>query len=263
MRLCTTVLAIAFLFSVTSQVLSGGMAYDDNITVLAPDSALAAEVLSIASRHRKELAQAWLGHELPNRMGRAGIQLLELLQGSEVDDYARTWLKSSPDQLLHRIWISSRREQLSCLLAHELTHVIIETAYPGEVPSWAHEGAASLQDDSERRLIRQHIIGRLAKSCQWPQLRTLLIAPTIRPNDPDSYAVAACLTDYLLDRGDKTTFLRFAIDGARIGYDRALRKHYSIDSLASLQTSWEAWATKVPSPPPPAVAGGHTQTALE
>jgi hypothetical protein len=252
MRLCTIALIIACLAS-APDVLGGGMAYDDNLTVLAPDDVLAGEVLAVASRHRKELARAWLGHDLPDGAGATGIRLLQLLQGSEVEDYARTWLKSAPDQLLHRVWISSRREQLSCLLAHELTHVVLETAYPRQVPSWAHEGAASLQDDAERRSIRERIIGRLAESRQWPKVVALLNEHSIRPNDPASYAVAASLTEYLLTLGDKPRLLRFAIEGRRSGYDRALREYYGIKGVANLQASWEAWATKAPIPQSPVV----------
>ena len=46
----------------------------------------------------------------------------------------------------------------------------------------------------------------------------------------------------VIARGDRPTFLKFAMEGKSLGWDAAVQKHYRLSSLADLQTAWQAWA---------------------
>ena len=58
-----------------------------------------------------------------------------------------------------------------------------------------------------------------------------------------AYTVATSLTEFLLTRGDRREFLKFAVDGKERGWTSALKSHYGIESLGELQRAWQQWAS--------------------
>jgi hypothetical protein len=140
------------------------------------------------------------------------------------------------------IWVtSSERAVLSNLLKHEIAHVVLATRFADQLPPWAEEGIASRYDDEKRIGIRRRILDWFVKTGNWPDLNQLLNDHLLSSSDQASYAAAASLTEYLLSRGDHTTFFAFAIEGKRDGWDDALRQRYRIRDVAALQAAWRAW----------------------
>jgi hypothetical protein len=226
--------AVAVLASVAR---GAGLAHGDNFVVTAADEDLAEEVLAKADQYRKEVAEEWLGAELPPSVGRVIIDV-ELAD----DDQGRTWVIDNPDRNYHMLWLTTTRERaLGSMLRHEVTHVVLATELPGRLPAWADEGAASLADDEERVEIRRRTIAWFARTSNWPKLENILDASTILASDKATYSVAASLTEYLLMRGDKQKFLAFAVAGKAQGWNRALRTHYEFESVAQLDRAWRAW----------------------
>jgi hypothetical protein len=127
-------------------------------------------------------------------------------------------------------------------LAHEIVHVVLATQFRDRLPAWADEGAASTVDDQPRILARRRIVAWFARTGNWPSLETVFDAPSISPEDQATYSVAASVTQYLLARGGKAKFLRFAVAGKASGWDRALDEFYDLGSVADLQAAWQAWA---------------------
>lgn len=219
---------------------AAGLAHGDNFVVTAADDALAEEVLAKADQFRKEVAEEWLGLELPPSVGRVVIDV-ELAD----DDQGRTWVIDHPDRKYHMLWLTTTRERaLGSTLKHEITHVVLATELPGRLPAWADEGAASLADDDQRVEIRRRTIAWFARTGNWPNVESVLEASTILATDKATYSVSASLTEYLLTRGDKPQFLEFAVDGKAQGWVRALRTHYGIESVARLEQAWRAWAAE-------------------
>ena len=126
------------------------------------------------------------------------------------------------------------------MLKHELTHVVLATWMPQRLPPWAEEGAASRYDDASRVAQRRRSLEWFARSGNWPRLIQVLEDDTITADELTSYAVAASLGDFLLQRGDRDTLLRFAAAGRRLGWDEALRTHYRIQGVDALQLAWQA-----------------------
>lgn len=219
---------------------AAGVARSENFIVMAPDQVLADQVLVRAEDYRRQAAKEWLGQELPPGVGRAIIHVVVC----EAEDTGLTWPIDSPQRKFHRLFLRASRERLlGSGLGHEITHLVFAVRYPGRLPVWADEGAASLSDDQSRTDIRRDVIQRYVRTGNWPDLRPILEARTIGASDRATYSVARSLTEYLLSRGDRATFLRFAVAGKEGGWDRALREHYAIHTVPELQLAWQAWAS--------------------
>jgi len=249
---------VASLFAVLASpavALSAGLAHNENFIVLAPDKQLADAVAGQADAFRKQVAQEWLGTELPPSVGRTIINVTL----SDTEDTGFTWAIDQPERKYHKMWLTTTRQRaLGSSLCHEITHVVLATRFPERLPSWAEEGAASLKDDSQRRDTRRRIIAWYAQTGNWPNLANVLRAETILGEDQASYSVAASLTEYLLTRGDKAKFLRFAKSGKETGWDLALQQFYGVRTVRELQAAWQAWASKA-TPGNVAVASRQTE----
>ncbi len=212
-----------------------------NFLVCASSSELANELLVAADAHRDEMAEQWLGEKLPLGVGRTHIHL-EL---SDTKDNGWTWPIDHPDRKAHMMWLVTDRDKaLGSTLAHEITHIVLLTRYPGQLPAWANEGAACQQDDKQSIATRRKILRSFAKTGRWPKLSPLLAAEKIPSNDQSAYATAVSLTEFFLARGDKPAFIRFAVDGKRHGWNQALTRHYRIRDVVVLETAWKSWATR-------------------
>jgi hypothetical protein len=226
---------------------AAGFAHNDNFIVFTPDDPtefegqrLAELVLRRADASRAEIAMDWLGIHLPRGAGRTTIYV-EL---SDAEDTGFTWAKDHPDRKLHTIYLTTSRENAAGnTLHHEIAHAVLATRYPhpNRLPTWLEEGIASRYDDRGTRLARQQIIDSWATSHRGPRLARLLEQPTMGMYDNNAYAAAVSLVSFLLTQGDRETLLKFGEDGANIGWDASLRKHYGIDNVPDLQAQWEGW----------------------
>jgi len=215
-----------------------GFASSDNFLVYAPDQELADEVLKKSEQLRKRLAKAWLGEELPLGAGAAVIQI----KLSATEDKALTWIKDHPGKQYHSVSIRSSREKaVGVTLAHELTHVILATKFLGKLPRWADEGVASFQDESELCLKRRATLIQYSNSGEWPNLTDVLNQVGATADEHQFFSVATSISEFLLDRGDESTFFKFAIDGQEMGWESAARKHYEFPSLKAMELRWQEW----------------------
>lgn len=209
-----------------------------NFVVSAPDKALAEEVLRKAESLRQSLAQRWLKETLPAGVGPTVIRV----KLSQAEDKGLSWVADNQARLSHLMWLTTSRElAVGSTLAHEMTHVVLATRYPGEMPPFATEGAACEQDDPERLAMRKQIVAWWAQTGNWPHVSDALEARQIAPSDAARYALACSLTEFLLERGDRLHFLKFAVAGARQGWPTAVRDFYGYSDLMSLQTAWRDW----------------------
>jgi hypothetical protein len=221
-----------------SWVRAAGWEHDENFVVLAPDQASAAMVLAKANEYRKQLALEWVGEELPPSIGQTMIHV----EYSKSEDSALTWPIDSRQRTMHKLWLTTTPDKVTGkALYHEMTHIVLNTRFPERLPAWADEGAASMKDDDDRRATRERILAWYAKSGNWPALETVLDAPVISADNRAAYSVASSLTQYLLTRGDRSTFLEFAQSGKARGWDRALKQYYKIAGVRDLESAWQAW----------------------
>ena len=108
------------------------------------------------------------------------------------------------------------------------------------------EGIAGQYDNPSRLQARRQVIRWFARSRNWPRIDSVMGAAHISASDVEAYAVCSSLTDFLLTRGDRQTFLRCAADGAKSGWDGALERHYGLAGVSELQAAWQGWAETSP-----------------
>jgi hypothetical protein len=160
------------------------LAQSDNFVVCAPSRDLADDVLAQAESLRVRIAEQWLGEKLPPGIGPAIIRV----RLSETQDEGLSWVADSPTRLSHLMWLTTTRESaLGTTLAHEMTHVVLATQFPGQLPAWASEGAAGLEDDAARAATRRNIISWYSKTGNWPDLEKVLASDRIVPTDRSRY----------------------------------------------------------------------------
>lgn len=226
--------------AIASAAKGAGFAHSANGNVLAPDQATAEAVLAKAEEYRRQVALQWLGAELPPGVGAVAIHV----QFSSAEDTGLTLAIDNPQRKFHRIWlITDRQRALGSTLHHEMVHAVLATRFPGQLPAWSDEGIAGTKDDPQRVALRRRIVEQFAQTAAWPALRTLFEAKQISANDEAAYSVASSVMEFLLARGDRPTFLQFAVAGREMGWDRAVQDHYGFRSVADLQIAWQRWAT--------------------
>lgn len=126
------------------------------------------------------------------------------------------------------------------LLQHEIVHVVLADRFPrNRIPGWADEGVAVLFESPERlenlkeahrahsSLLEQ---SRFIRSLSGNSLRT-----RTRLEADVYYARSAMLTRYLIRRDSPERFLLFLEHLQSQGIESALRRHYGLDRVPSLQ----------------------------
>jgi hypothetical protein len=208
-----------------------------NFVVMADDAELARRVLEEAETARQHVALAYLAQTLPAGEGRTIVNVV-------VNNYrerAFFWRKDRPGRTFHNIHLTTRPDRVAAhALWHEVVHLVFEARFRGELPVWADEGFASFQDDEGRKQDRAELARRWIHRGGWPDLKAVFNAQSFGSAEVERYAAANSVTRFLLTRGDAPTVLAFAMDGKRVGWDAAARKHYRL-SLSQLQRGWQSW----------------------
>ena len=228
---------------------AAGHVFNANFSVFTPEresqdqtEAYAQQMLSQAERYRKEIAEEWLGTELPEGVGRTHINV----SFSDSQDRGLTWPDDGPRRTLHALYLTTSPDRaLGNTLKHEMCHVVFATRFPMDkrLPTWIEEGIASRYDDDQRGRSRLQMARWWEQTGNWPTIERVLKATRLPATDRVGYTVAASLTEFLLSRGDKTTLISFA-QAAQTDLAGALRMHYRIRSVADLQAEWQTWLRK-------------------
>lgn len=211
----------------------------------ANDDRFARDLLARAEERRERIAREWLGRSLPKGLGRTVIHV----EFTTDRDSGLTWAMDGTQRKYHNIYLHTRPEMaLSTTLDHEIAHTVLATrfAHPKRLPEWVEEGIASRYDDDARKSLRQETIQWWKETGDWPSLETLMTSRTVSAEDTQAYTSAASLVEFLLTKGDRPTFLAFAVEGSRVGWTQALSKHYGIQDSAALQQAWVQWLQTAP-----------------
>ena len=238
------------MLAAASQLFAAGFSHNANFIVFTPAEnnrnaaeAYAEQVLEQAEAYRQAIAREWLGSELPPSVGRTIINV----RFSQVKDQGVTWPKEDLQRRYHNIYLTTTRElALGETLKHEVAHVVLTTRYAGDrrLAPWVEEGIASRYDDAERIAIRKSLIRWFDSTQQWPEIEAVVRAEMLPIFDQKAYTVAATLVDFLIQRRDKATFLRFAESARTRGWNESLQTHYDIRNLDQLQQLWQTWVKR-------------------
>jgi len=128
-------------------------------------------------------------------------------------------------------------------LDHELVHVVLADHFVhAPPPRWADEGLALLFDSpAKQRLHEADFQSALRQGLAWSpsDLMALDDYPEAGGRQRVFYGQSAAVVRWLVARRDAATFIRFLDDAADVGVEPALRRHYALDSLASVTSAWK------------------------
>lgn len=234
---------------VLSSVAWGATFATPNFVAHAEDAAVAEKVACTAEYFRRELAQEWIGEELPRWSRPCPIQVSVGSMGASgsttftfEDGEVHSWdmrVRGSMERILDSV------------VPHEVCHTIFASRFRRPLPRWADEGAATLVEHPSERLRQvEHLNMVFRKQKQIPLKKLFEIREY--PSDPEGlytlYAEGYSLAEFLVQRttvqataDGKRAYLQFLADALSQGWDEALLAHYGYQSTDALETDWHRW----------------------
>ena len=132
-------------------------------------------------------------------------------------------------------------------LKHELTHVVIADRFKGQVPPhWFDEGIAMLADQREKQLLHLRDCFESVGTRRSLPLEKLLSLEQFQSAEQMApfYGQSLTLVSMLAEKQPASVLVDFAIDAKSLGYAAALKKHYDIGSVKSLEKEWLAYVQR-------------------
>lgn len=213
----------------------------ENFVVSAPTQQLAREIGETAERFRHELAVEWTGQPMPRWpqpcpiRARVAPNLGAGGQTSFVFDRGEVFGWEMEVQ-------GSRERVLDSVLPHEITHTVFACYFRRPLPRWADEGACTTVEDRSEVVKQERLLIRFLKTGKGIPFSAMFAMKDYPRDVLPLYSQGHSLTQFLLERRGKETFLAFLSDGMRDeDWPRAVRAHYGHASLLELQTAWNGW----------------------
>ncbi len=218
-------------------------------------SRFAREVAEEAESLRRELAQRWLGKELPPWYHPCPIRVIS---GDHHGPEGRTSFVFNQGQVYD--WDmeirGSRERLLDSVLPHEVTHTIFASHFRRPLPRWADEGACTTVEHNAEKRKHQQMLIRFLKSQRGIPFNTMFAMTDYPPDIMPLYAQGFSVARYLIEQGGPRKFVRFLEDGLKgQNWGQAVDRHYGLASLGKLQTEWLAWVREGSPPLENALAG--------
>lgn len=212
-----------------------------NFTVVAPTPQLAKEIGDTAEVYRRELAIEWIGSEMPTWSRPCPINA-RVAPGlgaggatSFVFDHGQVFGWKMDIQ-------GSRERVLDSVLPHEVTHTILACYFRQPVPRWADEGACTTVEHPSEIAKQEKLLIKFLKTGRGISFSQMFAMKEYPPEVLPLYSQGHSLTQFLLERRGKQTFLAFLGDGMKDeNWGRAVRTHYGHENLYELQSVWLDW----------------------
>lgn len=237
-RLLSAALAAAALLSL-------GAGYrTQNFIINAPSQQFAREIGDAAEGYRLQLAQQWLGKELPAWRDPCPIRVQVGAHLGAGGATSFMFEKNRPYGWSMSIQ-GSRERLLDSVLPHEITHTVFATHFGQPLPRWADEGACTtVEHDFEKNKQKKMLITYLTTGRGIAFNR--MFAMKEYPHDiMPLYAQGYSLSRFLIAQGGKQKFMRYVGDGLQTNnWTAATNKHYDFKSLSELQITWVDWVRR-------------------
>jgi len=209
-----------------------------NFLVDAPSTEVGKQIGEAAERYRKELARKWLGEEMPTwdkpcplkvtvTVGHSGGATSFGFERGQVVE-RRMHIEGTLDRLLVSV------------LPHEVTHTVFAFHFGCPVPRWADEGGSVLAEDKQEHQRHDLLVRKIVKDQRLIPVRRLLSLREYPSDVMALYSEGYSLTDFLVGKRDRKTFLAFVKQGTEEDWDTALKAHYGYDKVEDLEEAWFA-----------------------
>ena len=229
---------------IVGTVASMGAGYrTPNFVVTAPTAQLAKQVGEAAEVYRKELAIDWTGEPLP---GNWSTPCPIAVHVGSIGARGETKFNFQNGEVYGwKMEIHGTEERiLDSVLPHEINHTIFASHFRRPLPRWADEGAASLIENESERMRLRKIHDQVMNTTRKIPLRTLLEMKNY-PSDNQQvltlYAEGHSLADYLIQRSDKPTYLKFLQLAHERDWNHALKTYYRFENVEALEKVWDEW----------------------
>jgi hypothetical protein len=226
----------AFVFILASLASLGAEVRTTNFIVHAADAQVCQSIAQWAEHYRREKAVVWLGQEMPtwpqpcplfvqvSMQGPSGATSFHFGQGRVLG--MKMEIQGPLERLIHSV------------LPHEITHTVFAHHFRCPVPRWADEGGSVLSEDDIERKRHDELVRHILNQRQQIPLRTLFSLKEYPPQVMCLYAQGFSMSDYLVKRSDRRTFLSFIGAGQQGGWDNAVRSFYGHNTVEELESAW-------------------------
>jgi hypothetical protein len=223
-------------------IVSMGASYrTPNFIIQTRDPQLAEGLGKAAEKYRRELALSWLGKEMPDWSRPCPVKVQagpHLGAGG-----ATTFLFNRGEVFGWRMSIQGPVERLyDSVLPHEITHMVFASHFRQPLPRWADEGGATTVEHQSERMKHRRMLIQFLKTGRGIAFGRMFAMKEYPRDIMPLYAQGYSLAEYLIYQGGRRKYLDFLADGLEGGrWSDALRTHYGIRDLGTLQNSWLAW----------------------
>jgi hypothetical protein len=231
-----------------------------NFVVEAPTYPIAQQIGQYAEHYRKEKAMLWLGREMPTWPEPCPLRVTVTMNGS---GGATSFAFDRGRILGMDMHIEGTLDRLlASVLPHEVTHTVFAHYFRAPLPRWADEGGSVLsEDDLERSRHDQLVKQILSTPGRSIPLRRLFSMMRYPPDVMVLYAEGYSVTEFLVSKSNRSTFLNFIAQGSRGDWDGAVRSFYRYNNIEELESAWvQHVRQKRQTPPETALASNNRGT---
>jgi RNA polymerase sigma factor (sigma-70 family) len=205
-----------------------------NFVVECAEPRISRLVAERAEMQRKQIAQLWLGKELPNWALPSHVEVMippatklngmAMFYSPEPEKCRFSWLLDGPlDRLL--------ADRLPSFVAR----TVIATHF-GRSVLWAETGIAGLSQSPEE-------VNRLPGQARdfMAKGRALKLKELLLEKHSAHYLLSCSLVSFLVERKGNAALLAFAKDGVQGDWTKAAAKHYGFIDLVEMEEAWRNW----------------------
>jgi hypothetical protein len=212
-----------------------------NFVVETPDPRLAQQFAEAAEKYRGELAQSWLGEELPNWSQPCP---LKVKVGPHIGAGGATTFTFDRGEVFgwHMEIQGSAERVLDSVLPHEITHMIYASHFRRPLPRWADEGGATSVEHYSERNKQRAMLDQFLRTGRGIAFNTMFSMTEYPADILPLYAEGYSTAEYLIQNGGRRKYIAFLDEGLKDrNWSGALQQNYGISDLSDLQQRWLAW----------------------
>ncbi len=214
----------------------------------------ALKVIELCESLRAELARVWGGGEVPsNWTPRCSIAVhptrasyLSVVGPDGGQTSGCSLIQLDADTVVgRRIDLLVETSGAFHALPHELTHVVLADRFRGrQPPHWLDEGIAMLADTDEKQSLHDRDCRAALQGGTAFSVGEILHLQQFSSPDqmPAFYGQSLSLVRMLSERDNPEKLIPFALEAQSSGFESALKRHYSINSIGDLQRAWQKYA---------------------
>jgi hypothetical protein len=206
----------------------------------APTTAFAGQVGREAERYRRELAQHWLGKELPPWPSRCVLRVV----AGNIPAQGVTTYRPYPGYVgdFQMEVVGTEQRILDSVLPHEITHTVLATHFGRPLPRWADEGISTTVEHIAEKSKHETKLREFLGTRRGIPMNVMFQMTEYPKEMLTLYAQGYSVCRFLIEQRGPQEFVRFLETFmARRSWTQAVQVHYEYESLKELQDYWLAW----------------------